>query len=156
MSAANQRYEVQARMQRFVKILESTTANKETTGWRTKGYIPRRTFNREKHSDAEIVAENKRLSSRLCGILTDDRKTKTIEYVPGWRIGTGGIVIDCYTTQRNGPEKFGFVEKLRKEREKQFKKRDETNKFLKDQIKKTKSKYAVADLEEDYQDNRRR
>lgn len=156
MSASNQRFEIQMRMQRYVKILEETKANKETTDWRNSKHASKKTFGREKHVDTNIDAENQRLSSRLCGILTEDRKSKTSEFVPGWRIGTGGIVIDCYTTNRNDPVKFGFVQKMRKERVKQFKKRDERNAYLRNKINSVKSNYAVADLKEEYEENRRR
>ena len=156
MSASNQRYEIQKRMQRFVKILEETTANKETTDWRNSKHASKKTFGREKHGDINIDVENQKMSGRLCDILTQDRKSRTSEYVPGWRIGTGGIVIDCYTTKYNDPVKFGFVQKMRKERIKQFKKRDERNSYLRNKINSVKSNYAVADLKEEYEANRRR
>lgn len=87
---ANEKYEVKARMRRFLKVITSSHANKETTRWRD----PQPTLINRKQLEQRIIKQkaldesNERMRQNLLKILNEERVLNiTHEHVPGYRAG---------------------------------------------------------------------
>lgn len=153
-NTSTQKYEIQQRMQRFVKVLTQTKGNRETRTWRNPTPTRKRTHHREVWRERVIDSENDRMCERLHSIMHEDRKKTTSEFTTGWRIGKGGTVIDCYKTSHNAPELFNFDEKKSRLREKQNQRLQDRNAFLKSFVDNARSHYRVEVLAKDFDKNR--
>ena len=85
----NQKYEIQARMRRFLQVLTDARPNRETTRWRElqpKIIQDKRAEMRMSQQKA-IEDGNERMRQNLLKILNDNRETTSNEYSPGFRAG---------------------------------------------------------------------
>ena len=157
---SNQIYEAQHHIARHLKVLDEAAATKETSRWREELInstpIDDTKKLRKLHlKNLSLEHENEKLSERLHGILTECRKDATIEYQPGWRIGKGGTVIDCYASSKNDAERFASMHGRGVEEERQEKKRQAVNIKLYESIQRARSTYAVEDIRKDWEHHKR-
>ena len=154
---SNQRYEAEHHIARHLKVLDEAAATKEVSRWREGGFHHDDTKKlRKLHlKNLSLEHENEKLSERLHGILTECRKDATIEYQPGWRIGKGGTVIDCYASSKNDAERFATMHGRGVEEERQEKKRQAVNIKLYESIQRARSTYAVEDIRKEWEHHKR-
>lgn len=173
---SNQKYEVHANMERFVKVVRDTTATQETTRWKSPTpHQYKKTDGKEVLRLRQIEADNDRLHHKICGILQENRTRTSKEYSPGsvqwnypfnpfcqvvimmrvrWRISREGTYIDCYPPELSSPDKFihgRLQHELRMKKNETIKKENMSMKKQHDSI---KSQYAVDELERAFERNR--
>jgi len=155
----SQKYEASCHIERFLNILHHTEPTKETSAWR-KG--ERKLYKR--HDGRKVlqakyrVQENLELRDQLYRIHTEDRKNKTIEYAPGWRVGNinGGLCIDCYQTQNKiamNYKQLHNYERIKQRREKQMQQDDA---ILQRNLSQLKSPLSAGVMKKEYEKNRYR
>ena len=95
-------------------VFGETLPTRETSRWREDldlQFSKRDTKkdDKQKVKILKIETENERIAERIYDIMKDSREATSREYLPGWRIGKGGTVIDCYRSTRNDSEKFSSM-----------------------------------------------
>ena len=142
-----------------MKVLRESSATRETSRWRDdlgKEHLrdDGKKLRKLHLKNLSLEHENEKLAERLHDILTEARKDATIEYIPGWRIGKGGTVIDCYASSKNDAEKFSSMHGRAVDEARQEKKKQAVNQKLYESIQRAKSAYAVDEVLKDYRHNR--
>jgi hypothetical protein len=155
---ANQRFEAEQNIYRLVKIIKDTPSNKDTRRWREEPppQILRKASGKAVIRNRLIEKVNGEICSRIYGIMNQERRGKTVEFLPGWRISMngGGTVIDCYPSQKHDPEKFKAIHARKFDLKVAAKKQEAKNALLLTHIRNVKSDYGANDLEKGYQENR--
>ena len=90
-SLANQRYEVNKHILRYLEVVHHSNPSPETIKW--KEGAPEKpignNFAKGKHQIEQINRRNEALSNRLFSIMHEQREERSYEYAPGWRAGLG-------------------------------------------------------------------
>lgn len=89
---ANQKYEATRNIERHVMITSGQIqATWETSRWRREqnDYNFHKQKGRLVEAERRVNLDNNFLNERINEIVTEDRRTGTHEYAPGWRVGRG-------------------------------------------------------------------
>lgn len=151
------KYEAQMHIHRYLNVLENAKPSRETYRWRSKDeptYSFRKQDGKMKLKFKSIKKDNEKLCERIYSIMTDHRETKTVEYAPGFRIGRGGTVIDCYPTRLYDNEKFKDLHGRQHTRKKNELKISKENNAFQSHLHRLKSPYSAELMKKDYDKNR--
>lgn len=149
---SNQRYEIQSRMKRFLKVLTQSRPNKETTDWknpRPQIVNDKRAEQRSSHRQ-RLDFENDRIRQNLLKILNETRESTTNEFCPGYRHGKCGMVIDCYASKNCNAEKFRILHGRGKEIERKTKALEEKNAEMQRHLENIKPVLRTIDCVDEY------
>lgn len=152
-NATSQKYEAQKNIYRYKQILQGSEPSKETSRWREpqQDYKFTKDPGIEKMKHEKVALENTLMSKRMDTTVNEQREKRTHEYAPGWRIGKGGTVIDCY---RSHSLDFQGEHNNKTSRIREEKKINRENKFIHHHISSVRSSYERAKQQEDYEKNR--
>lgn len=92
-SMANQKYEINKRIQRHIKTVQHPVASHDVVRWKEGG--PSKTvipiLPAEILHEKDIHRRNEHLSDRLFQIMKENREARSYAYAPGWRAGLGKL-----------------------------------------------------------------
>lgn len=90
-SMANQKYEINKRIQRHVKEIKDPTPSHDIVRWKEE--VPAKpvgsALQTEIMHEKKVHQRNVELSNRLFAIMKENREVRSYEYAPGWRAGLG-------------------------------------------------------------------
>eukprot|EP01035_Chromulina_nebulosa_P022071 gene22071-28570_t len=151
---SNQKYEALWNIKHHFQTVVNASPSRETSRWKQSD-----DFQVIKHQgkrqllDKNVEKSNLELTQRMFNVLTEERATRTKEYVPGYRVGRGGTVIDCYESscQRFYEYKVETKRKVRVIREQKI---YHDNTFIAKYIDAARSSCDRKELKRSYDENR--
>ena len=90
---ANQKYEINKRIQRHIKEIKDPVPSYDVVRWKDAVHAPTKPVGSNLQTDMlhekKIHQRNVELSNRLFSIMKENREARSYQYAPGWRAGLG-------------------------------------------------------------------
>lgn len=92
-SMANQKYEINKRIQRHIKEIKDPVPSYDVVRWKDAVHAPTKPVGSNLQTDMlhekKVLQRNVELSNRLFSIMKENREARSYQYAPGWRAGLG-------------------------------------------------------------------
>eukprot|EP01032_Pedospumella_encystans_P017285 gene17285-19703_t len=158
-SMANQKYEINKRIQRHIKEIKDPVPSYDVVRWKDAVHAPTKPVGSNLQTDMlhekKVQQRNVELSNRLFSIMKENREARSYQYAPGWRAGLDGAVIDCYPSHNHTLTKNQFLHNAKTMRALHDRQLEEKNQLFLKHINEQKSSYLNEDLRKDYAESRR-
>eukprot|EP01032_Pedospumella_encystans_P017392 gene17392-19815_t len=158
-SMANQKYEINKRIQRHIKEIKDPVPSYDVVRWKDAVHAPTKPVGSNLQTDMlhekKVLQRNVELSNRLFSIMKENREARSYQYAPGWRAGLDGAVIDCYPSHNHTLTKNQFLHNAKTMRALHDRQLEEKNQLFLKHINEQKSSYLNEDLRKDYAESRR-
>ncbi len=153
------KFEARRNVETFFRRVHRAQPSQDTTAWKKKAKPFHKPVDGHKLMRQRMIKEeNLTLNKKLNRIMSEDRKSLTKEYAPGFRVGnvSSGMCIDCYRTENPLSLSFDKLHNRKQIRDREAKVVARHNAELKANIKKLQSPYSATECDKFYRDNRYR